>query len=68
MPDWLRAFADHQPITVTANALRGLILGEGALLPGTTVGGQVLAALAWALGILVVFAPLAVRSYRKLVS
>lgn len=68
MPDWLRAFADHQPITVTANALRGLILGEGALLPGTTVGGQVVAALAWALGILVVFAPLAVRAYRKLVS
>lgn len=68
MPDWLRTFADHQPITVTANALRGLILGEGALLPGTTVGGQVALALLWAVGILVVFAPLAVRGYRKLVS
>lgn len=68
MPDWLRAFADHQPITVTTNALRGLILGEGALLPGQTVGGEVLAALAWALGILVVFAPLAVRIYRRTVS
>lgn len=65
MPDWLRAFADHQPITVTANALRGLILGEGALLPDQTVNGQVIAALAWAIGILLVFAPLAVRQYRK---
>ncbi len=68
MPDWLRTFADHQPITVTTNALRGLILGEGALLPGQTVGGEILAALAWALGILVVFAPLAVRVYRRTVS
>jgi ABC transporter DrrB family efflux protein len=66
MPDWLRTFADNQPITVTANALRGLILGEGALLPGQTVTGQVLAAVAWAVGILVIFAPLAVRQYRKI--
>ncbi len=68
MPDWLRAFADNQPITVTTNALRGLILGEGALLPGQTVEGQILAALAWAAAILVVFAPLAVRVYRRTVS
>ena len=67
MPDWLRTFADNQPITVTTNALRGLILGEGALLPGQTVAGQVALALAWALGILVIFAPLAVRVYRRAV-
>lgn len=67
MPDWLRSFADNQPITVTTNAMRGLILGEGALLPGQTVAGQVFLALAWAVGILVVFAPLAVRIYRRAV-
>ncbi len=67
MPGWLRAFADNQPITVTTNAMRGLILGEGALLPGQTVAGQVFLALAWAIGILVVFAPLAVRIYRRAV-
>ena len=67
MPDWLRAFADHQPITVITNALRGLMLGEGALLPGHTVGGTVLAALVWMAGISVVFAFLAVRTYRKAV-
>ncbi|CAN5215326.1 MAG: ABC transporter permease [Euzebyales bacterium] len=68
MPDWLRVFADHQPITVITNALRGLMLGEGALLPGQTVGGQVLASLAWIVGITAVFAVLAVRTYRRAVS
>ena len=66
MPDWLRSFADVQPITVTANALRGLILGQDALLPTQSVSGQVWAAIAWAAGIFVVFAPLAVRQYRRI--
>ena len=65
MPGWLQAFAEHQPITVVANALRGLTLGEGALPPGQTVAGQTLLALAWTAGIIVVFAPQAVRVYRR---
>ena len=48
-------------------AMCGLILGEGALQPGQTVGAQVALALAWAFGILVIFAPLAVRQYRRTV-
>jgi ABC transporter DrrB family efflux protein len=68
MPGWLAAFADNQPITVTVNALRGLILGGDALPPGDTVGGTVLLALAWSAGILAIFAPLAVRVYRRAVS
>ena len=68
LPAWLRVFADHQPITRTANAVRGLILGEGALAPGQTVAGEVTGALLWALAILVVAAPLAVRLYRRAVS
>ncbi|MBT8198481.1 MAG: ABC transporter permease [Acidimicrobiia bacterium] len=67
MPGWLQAFADNQPITVVVNALRGLILGEGALPPGQTTAGQVLLALVWSLAILAVFAPLAVRIYRRTV-
>ena len=51
----------HQPVTRTANAVRGLVLGEGALAAGQTVAGEVTGALLWALGIIVVFAPLAVR-------
>lgn len=67
MPGWLQAFADHQPITTTTNALRGLMLGEGALLPGQTVTGQVLLALAWIGGITLVFAFLSIRAYRRAV-
>lgn len=67
-PSWLQGFANNQPITVTANALRGLIVGRGALPAGQTVAGDVLLALAWAAGILIVFAPLAVRIYRRSVS
>lgn len=68
MPGWLQAFAENQPVTIIANAIRGLMLGEGALPPGQTVGGQTLLALAWIVGILVVFAPLAVRLYRRAVT
>jgi ABC transporter DrrB family efflux protein len=68
MPDWLRTFADHQPITVVANALRGLMLGEELLLPGQTVAGQVWASLAWIAGITLVFSLLAIRAYRKVTS
>lgn len=65
MPDWLRIFADNQPISIVANALRGLMLGQDALLAGQTVGGLVLGALAWIAGVTAVFAVLAVRAYRR---
>jgi ABC transporter DrrB family efflux protein len=68
MPGWLQPFAGNQPVTVATNALRGLILGEGALPPGRTVAGQVALALLWAAAITAVFAPLAVRTYRGTVS
>ena len=84
MPAWLQGFALNQPITVTVNALRGLMLGREALAdftPGMTanqlaeavanaptVEGQVLLSLAWAAAIMIVFVPLAIRVYRKTVS
>jgi ABC transporter DrrB family efflux protein len=64
-PSWLQGFADNQPVTVVVNALRGLILGRGALPHGQTVGGDVILAIGWAAGIALVFAPLAVRIYRR---
>jgi ABC-type multidrug transport system permease subunit len=64
-PSWLQGFADNQPVTVIANALRGLILGQGALPSGQTVSGDVILAVAWAVGIALVFAPLAVRIYKR---
>jgi ABC-2 type transport system permease protein/oleandomycin transport system permease protein len=58
MPGWLRVYTEHQPVSDTAEALRALVLG------GPTTSA-VLSALAWSTGILVVFVPLAVRSYRR---
>jgi ABC-2 type transport system permease protein/oleandomycin transport system permease protein len=58
MPSALRIYADHQPVTATANAVRALVLGG----PTTTA---VFSAVAWAAAIVAVFAPLAVRRYRQ---
>jgi len=66
MPNWLRAFADHQPITVIANAIRGLMLGSDTLPAGQTVPGQVLISLIWISAITLVFSYLAVRQYRRI--
>jgi len=60
MPGWLQVWARNQPVSVTVEAVRDLVLGR----PAT---GHVLGALAWAAGILIVFAPLAVRRYRRAV-
>ncbi|WP_159451088.1 ABC transporter permease [Micromonospora cremea] len=68
MPAWLQPFATHQPVTATANAVRGLILGPGALPAGQTVGAQVGLALLWATAITAACVPLAVRAYRRTVT
>lgn len=60
MPGWLQAYTEHQPVSVTAEAARALMLGGPTTSP-------VLQSLAWSIGILVVFAPLAVRRYRRAV-
>jgi ABC-2 type transport system permease protein/oleandomycin transport system permease protein len=58
MPGWLQVFAEHQPVSVTASAVRALVLG------GPTAS-YVLQSVAWSVGLLLVFAPLAVRRYRR---
>lgn len=58
MPGWLRAFVDHQPITQVVDAVRGFLLGQ----PVGSVGWL---ALAWCVGILLVFVPLSVSLYRR---
>jgi ABC transporter DrrB family efflux protein len=57
MPDWLQVFAAHQPVSVTVDAVRDLVLGR----PATS---DVLGALGWVGGILLVFVPLSVARYR----
>jgi ABC-2 type transport system permease protein/oleandomycin transport system permease protein len=61
MPGWLAAWADHQPVSLTAKAVRYLTLGDSPL----GRASDLWAALAWIAGILIVFAPLAVRRYRR---
>lgn len=68
MPSWLQVFANNQPISIVGNAMRGLILGPGALNPGQTTRGLILLSLVWIGGILIVFVPLAVRMYRKAIN
>ncbi|HEX6422310.1 MAG TPA: ABC transporter permease [Acidimicrobiales bacterium] len=58
MPGWLQVFANHQPVSITVDATRDLVLGQ-------PVGWGAAASVAWSLGIVAVFGPLAVRRYRR---
>ena len=58
MPGWLQAFAEHQPVSLTASAARQLMVGLPA-------GNDLLWACVWVVGIIAVCAPLAVRLYRR---
>ena len=58
MPGWLQAVAKINPVTPTVDALRALTFG------GPTAG-HLLRSLAWTLGIVVLFTPLAVARYRR---
>lgn len=68
MPPWLQGFAENQPVTVVADAMRGLILGGSVLPPGRSILGQTLLALAWSAAIIAIAAPIAVRMYRRATS
>jgi ABC transporter DrrB family efflux protein len=59
MPDWLQAFAKVSPVTLTANTARSFALQSGV--PSSLAG-----AVAWIVGILVVFIPLCVWRYRRM--
>ena len=58
MPGWLQPIADHNPFTIVTNACRALYNGKDA-------GSDPWVALAWAVGITVVFAWLAVRKFSE---
>jgi ABC-2 type transport system permease protein/oleandomycin transport system permease protein len=57
MPSWLQGFATYQPVSVTVNACRALMIG------GDTAT-WVIQSLLWSVGLLVVLMPLAVWRYR----
>lgn len=58
MPGWLRVFVDINPVSILADATRGLIHGG-------PVAAPVLQSLVWAAVIAAVFAPLSVRALRR---
>ncbi|HEX5189882.1 MAG TPA: ABC transporter permease [Streptosporangiaceae bacterium] len=58
MPGWLQAFANNQPVTFVINTMRALAIGG-------PVEANLLKSIAWIAGIFIVFAPLAVRAYKR---
>jgi ABC transporter DrrB family efflux protein len=58
MPSALQSFAEVNPFTIVTDAMRALWVGAPA-------GNSVWGAFAWTIGLIVVFAPLAVSRYRR---
>jgi oleandomycin transport system permease protein len=58
LPGWLQSWVKVNPVTHLVDAVRGLMLGGDVASPVTQ-------SLLWAVGITLVFAPLAVRAYRR---
>jgi ABC transporter DrrB family efflux protein len=58
MPGWLQAFANNQPVTYVINTMRALALGG-------PIEANLWKSIAWLAGIFIVFAPLAVRAYKR---
>lgn len=61
MPGWLQVFANNQPVTLVINAMRAMALGG----PQFPLFPALWESIAWLTGVLLVFTPLAVRSYRR---
>jgi ABC-2 type transport system permease protein/oleandomycin transport system permease protein len=59
MPGALQAFSNANPVTLAVDSARALSIGDGA------VTGPLLGTLAWLVGLLLVFVPLAVRAFRR---
>jgi oleandomycin transport system permease protein len=58
LPGWLRTWTSISPVSKLIDVARGLMLGG-------PVGAPLLASVAWMVGFLVVFFPLAMRTYRR---
>ena len=58
MPGWLQAFASNQPVTYVIDTMRAMALGG-------PIATNLYWSIGWLAGIFIVFAPLAVRAYRR---
>lgn len=61
MPDWLRSLAEANPITIIVNAVRSLSSGGGVI-------EEVFLSFIWSIVLLLIFVPLAVLGYKKLIT
>jgi ABC-2 type transport system permease protein/oleandomycin transport system permease protein len=61
MPSWLQGFAEVNPFTTVVDAMR-------ALWVGTPAGNSIWGAVAWSVGLIAVFAPIATWRYKRTVS
>jgi oleandomycin transport system permease protein len=59
LPGWLQAWVKVNPVTSVVDVARALLIGEGG------VWTPLWHTLAWSFGLIAVFAPLAVRLYRR---
>lgn len=58
MPDWMRPIAQHQPISVVIDAVRGFVVGQ----PDMTAAWQ---ATVWLVALLVLLVPLSLWAYER---
>lgn len=58
MPGWLQAFVRHNPVSLVADANRGLLTGGPVATPA-------LQSLVWAVAIVAIFAPLSLRMLKR---
>jgi oleandomycin transport system permease protein len=58
MPGWMQGWAKYTPVAYLADAVRGLLIGG-------PVADSILKTLLWGVGIMLVFAPLTLRAFRR---
>jgi ABC-type multidrug transport system permease subunit len=68
MPDWLRVFAENQPVSIVANTVRALTFPDAPVTGGDSIESLLLRSALWIVGIVAVFGWLSVRQYKKAVS
>lgn len=66
MPGWLRAFAEHQPVTALVNAARYLTQGPAGVAGLPSAGTHyVVLAILWCVGIIAITVPVCVALFRS---
>lgn len=58
LPGWMQGFVNVNPLTHLVASMRGLFLGD-------PIGNHIWWTLAWCIGLVAVFLPLAMRAYRR---